>query len=139
MPRRVLALIGLTLVALVAMMSASAAATASTPRASVPQASAPRASAPAGATVLVGTGGLSWTDVSERATPNLWALLRDGSGGAMSTRSVYTNTCPIDGWLGLSAGGRAAGGAGPPGGGGPPGTRGRLEACRLSRCLIMVW
>lgn len=108
MPRRVLALIGLTLVALVAMMSASAAATASTPRASVPQASAPRASAPAGATVLVGTGGLSWTDVSERATPNLWALLRDGSGGAMSIRSVYTNTCPIDGWLGLSAGGRAA-------------------------------
>ena len=49
--------------------------------------------------MLVGTGGLSWTDVSERATPNLWALLRDGSGGAMSIRSVYTNTCPIDGWL----------------------------------------
>lgn len=63
---------------------------------------------PPGATVVIGTGGLTWSDVSERDTPTLWALLRDGSAGAMSTRSVSTNTCPVDGWLGLSAGGRAA-------------------------------
>lgn len=63
---------------------------------------------PFGATVLIGTGGLTWTDVSEKATPNLWMLLRDGSSAAMSIRSVETNTCPIDGWLGLSAGDRAA-------------------------------
>ncbi|MFC7490370.1 MULTISPECIES: hypothetical protein [unclassified Knoellia] len=63
---------------------------------------------PFGATVLIGTGGITWTDVSERATPNLWMLLRDGSSAAMSIRSVETNTCPIDGWLGLSAGNRAA-------------------------------
>lgn len=63
---------------------------------------------PFGATVLIGTGGITWTDVSEKATPNLWMLLRDGSSAAMSIRSVETNTCPIDGWLGLSAGDRAA-------------------------------
>ena len=63
---------------------------------------------PAGAVVLVGTGGISWSDVDQRTTPNLWALLRDGSSAALSVRSVYANTCPIDGWLGVSAGARAA-------------------------------
>jgi hypothetical protein len=62
---------------------------------------------PLGATVLIGTGGITWTDVTEHGTPNLWTLLRDGSSAAMSIRSVETNTCPADGWLGLSAGGRA--------------------------------
>ena len=66
------------------------------------------AAEPFGATVLIGTGGLTWTDVSEEDTPNLWTLLRDGSSAAMSIRSVETNTCPVDGWLGVSAGGRAA-------------------------------
>ena len=61
-----------------------------------------------GATVLIGTGGITWTDVSKEATPNLWMLLRDGSSAAMSIRSVDTNTCPADGWLGLSAASRAA-------------------------------
>ncbi len=68
---------------------------------------APRAD-PAGAVVLVGTGGISWSDVDQRTTPNLWGLLRDGSSAALSVRSVYLNTCPIDGWLGISAGARAA-------------------------------
>ena len=66
------------------------------------------AAEPSGAVVVLGTGGISWSDVSEQATPNLWLLLRDGSSAALSVRSVYTNTCPADGWLGLSAGGRAA-------------------------------
>ena len=66
------------------------------------------ASEPSGAVVLIGTGGISWADVSQEATPNLWVLLRDGSSAALSVRSVYSNTCPADGWLGLSAGGRAA-------------------------------
>ncbi len=66
------------------------------------------ASEPAGAVVVVGTGGISWSDVDEQTTPNLWLLLRDGSSAALSVRSVYSNTCPADGWLGLSAGGRAA-------------------------------
>ena len=66
------------------------------------------ASEPSGAVVVIGTGGIGWSDVSEEATPNLWLLLRDGSSAALSVRSVYSNTCPADGWLGLSAGGRAA-------------------------------
>jgi len=63
---------------------------------------------PSGAVVVIGTGGISWSDVSEDRTPNLWLLLRDGASAALSVRSVYDNTCPVDGWLGLSAGARAA-------------------------------
>ena len=66
------------------------------------------AAEPSGAVVVMGTGGISWADVSREATPNLWLLLRDGSSAALSVRSVHSNTCPADGWLGLSAGGRAA-------------------------------
>lgn len=100
MLRRLYAVIGLTLAALLgsAATSASAAATA---------ASWPGGDLPPGATIVVGTGGLTWSDVSAEATPHLWTLLRDGSAGALSIRSITTNTCPIDGWLGLSAGGRA--------------------------------
>lgn len=68
-----------------------------------------RAAEPAGAVVLVGTGGIRWSDVSEETTPNLWLMLRDGASAALSVRSVEANTCPVDGWLGLSAGSRAAG------------------------------
>ncbi|HYN66178.1 MAG TPA: hypothetical protein VES93_04765 [Ornithinibacter sp.] len=66
------------------------------------------ASEPTGAVVLIGTGGIGWSDVDQETTPNLWLLLRDGASAALSVRSVYSNTCPIDGWLGLSAGARAA-------------------------------
>ena len=59
------------------------------------------------ATVFIGTGGLTWSDVSPERTPALWTLMRDGSSAAMSIRSVTTNACPTDGWLGLSAGTRA--------------------------------
>ena len=62
---------------------------------------------PSGAVVLIGTGGIGWSDVDQQTTPNLWQLLRDGSSAALSVRSVYSNTCPIDGWLGVSAGARA--------------------------------
>lgn len=59
-------------------------------------------------TILVGTGGVTWSEVSPRITPALWSLLRDGATAALSIHSVYLNTCPVDGWLGLSAGNRAA-------------------------------
>ncbi|GAA2166369.1 hypothetical protein [Pedococcus bigeumensis] len=58
--------------------------------------------------ILIGTGGLTWSDVSAQGTPALWTFLRDGSTAAVSVRSVFTNTCPVDGWLSLSAGNRAA-------------------------------
>lgn len=58
--------------------------------------------------ILIGTGGLTWSDVSSTGTPALWSFLREGSTAAVSVRSVFTNTCPVDGWLSLSAGNRAA-------------------------------
>jgi hypothetical protein len=64
--------------------------------------------APTGPVILIGTGGLTWTDVDQQNTPALWSMLRDGSTAALSVRSVFTNTCPVDGWLSLSAGNRAA-------------------------------
>ena len=67
-----------------------------------------QADEPSGAVVVVGTGGVSWSDISQETTPNLWLMLRDGSSAALAVRSVYDNTCPADGWLGLSAGARAA-------------------------------
>jgi len=69
-----------------------------------------------GSIVVIGTGGLSWSDVSARATPALWSLLRDGATATLTVRSVHANTCPVDGWLTLSAGEQASdsgGGAGP--------------------------
>jgi hypothetical protein len=84
-----------------ATASAPASATASAPRSvSTDDIPAPM--------ILIGTAGLSWSDVSPKGTPALWSLLRDGSSGTLSVRSVYPNTCPVDGWLGLSAGERAA-------------------------------
>ena len=68
-----------------------------------------------GSIVVIGTGGLSWSDVSARATPTLWSLLRNGATAAMSVRSVHANTCPVDGWLTLSAGEEAGDSRGNPG------------------------
>ena len=61
-----------------------------------------------GSVVVIGTGGLSWGDVSARATPALWSFLRDGATATMSVHSVHANTCPVDGWLTLSAGEQAS-------------------------------
>ena len=74
--------------------------------------------------VLIGTGGITWTDVSATATPALWSFLRDGSSAALSVRSVNTNTCPVDGWLSLSAGQRAA----------APGPDGSPERAKAAPC-----
>ena len=60
-----------------------------------------------GSIVVIGTGGLAWGDVSARATPALWSLLRNGATADLSVRSVHANTCPVDGWLTLSAGEQA--------------------------------
>ena len=60
-----------------------------------------------GSIVVIGTGGLSWSDVSPQTTPTLWSLLRDGATAALTVRSIHANTCPVDGWLTLSAGEQA--------------------------------
>ncbi len=58
--------------------------------------------------VVIGSGGFTWADVTPEATPALWGLLRAGASATVSVRSVNPNTCPVDGWLSLSAGQRAA-------------------------------
>jgi len=73
--------------------------------------------------VLIGTGGLSWSDVSPATTPTLWSLLRDGATASLAVRSVHDNTCPVDGWLTLSAGDQAADTLGRGRGGGPDGVK----------------
>ena len=60
------------------------------------------------AMVVIGAGGLRASDVDRTATPALWSLLRDGSSASLNVTTVHRTTCPVDGWLTLSAGGRAA-------------------------------
>lgn len=60
-----------------------------------------------GPIAVVGTGGLSWSDVSARTTPAVWSLLRHGASATVTVHSVHANTCPVDGWLTLSAGEQA--------------------------------
>ena len=58
--------------------------------------------------VLVGVAGLQWSDVSAESTPTLWRLTGDGDTASMTVRTVRSFTCPVDGWLTVSAGRRAA-------------------------------
>jgi hypothetical protein len=60
-----------------------------------------------GSIVVIGTGGMSWSDISPRTTPTLWSLLRDGATASLTVRAAHANTCPVDGWLTLSAGEQA--------------------------------
>lgn len=58
--------------------------------------------------VVVGTGGVSWADISPEATPGIWSAAEQGATGNLVVRSVRSTTCPADGWLALSSGKRAA-------------------------------
>jgi hypothetical protein len=60
-----------------------------------------------GPVVLIGTSGLRWTDV-DSSTPALSSLLNADSSGWLAIRSVRDTACPVDGWLAVSAGRRAA-------------------------------
>ncbi|GII63460.1 hypothetical protein Skr01_35450 [Sphaerisporangium krabiense] len=68
-------------------------------------------SGPSGQVVLIGVPGLRWADLSASGTPNLWALVGKGSSASMSTRAYprpdHASTCPVAGWLTVSAGQRA--------------------------------
>nr|WP_262840627.1 hypothetical protein [Sphaerisporangium corydalis] len=70
----------------------------------------------AGRVVLVGVPGLEWADLSEAGTPNLWALAGRGASASMSIRAYprpdRASTCPVAGWLTVSAGQRAGSAAG---------------------------
>ncbi|GAB7191860.1 hypothetical protein NUM3379_25680 [Kineococcus sp. NUM-3379] len=83
------------------------------PTALLPGALPPAAAAPADRpVVLVGFAGVRWADVDARRTPALHGLVPGGAIGTVAVRSVFTAACPVDGWLGLSAGRRATGFAG---------------------------
>ncbi len=82
--------------------------------------SKPSQTSPTVRLVVIGTGGLSPADIDPTRTPNLWRLLREGSSAALNVTAVHANTCPIDGWLTLSAGNRA----------GQPDDGPRAPACR---------
>jgi hypothetical protein len=83
----------------------------STPRAEAAHAALPGADAPMPHVALIGVPGLEWSDVVADRTPNLWRLAGEGGTASMSTRSVPPPgrglTCPVAGWLTVSAGQRA--------------------------------
>jgi hypothetical protein len=60
-----------------------------------------------GRVVLIGVPGLQWGDIHDTATPNLARLAAQGSSAALSVKTVGPHTCPIDGWLTVSAGQRS--------------------------------
>lgn len=85
--------------------SATAAVVLTTSLLAIPASAAPaRTGAPV---VLLGTGGLRWEDIGS-STPALFAALSQDAAGSLAVRSVRDSTCPVDGWLAVSAGRRAA-------------------------------
>lgn len=58
--------------------------------------------------VLVGLGGLSWSDIDTGTTPAVASFVSTAALGHLSVRSVNRVTCPVDAWLTLSASRRAA-------------------------------
>jgi hypothetical protein len=70
-------------------------------------AAAPATADVAGPVVLLGTGGVRWSDVNA-STPALQGLLNQNSSAWLAVRSVRNFTCPADGWLAVSSGHRAS-------------------------------
>jgi hypothetical protein len=57
--------------------------------------------------VVIGVPGLSWSDV--KASPELTALVDQSHVGSITVKTAGPHTCPVDGWLTISAGTRAWG------------------------------
>ncbi|MEU4392020.1 hypothetical protein [Kribbella sp. NPDC023855] len=57
--------------------------------------------------VVIGVPGLSWYDV--KASPELTALVDQSHVGSITVKTAGPHTCPVDGWLTISAGTRAWG------------------------------
>ncbi|RJL31653.1 hypothetical protein [Bailinhaonella thermotolerans] len=54
--------------------------------------------------VLIGVPGLAWDDITPEGAPALHALTASASPGGISARAVANPSCPVDGWLTISAG-----------------------------------
>ncbi len=80
----------------------------------VPSEAVPSQTVPSSRVVVVGVPGLRWADVDKNRTPHLWRLVGQGAAGSMSTRTVPPPdsgiSCPVGGWLTVSAGQRAGSG-----------------------------
>ncbi len=57
--------------------------------------------------VLIGIADASWSEVDQDRTPALYGLLADATG-SLVRRAEYAVTCPVDGWLTVSAGARVS-------------------------------
>ncbi|GAA1554826.1 hypothetical protein GCM10009789_05360 [Kribbella sancticallisti] len=57
--------------------------------------------------VVVGVPGLRWSDV--KASPELTAFVNESHVGSITVKTAGPHTCPVDGWLTISAGTRAWG------------------------------
>ncbi len=57
--------------------------------------------------VVIGVPGLTWYDV--KASPELTAVVNQSHVGSITVKTAGPHTCPIDGWLTVSAGTRAWG------------------------------
>ena len=68
----------------------------------------PAAAAEPAPVVVIGVAGVRWSDVDAVRTPALASLAATAAIGDVAVRSVRTTTCPVDGWLTVSAGRRAA-------------------------------
>ncbi|GAA1850390.1 hypothetical protein GCM10009813_09950 [Brevibacterium marinum] len=60
------------------------------------------------APIFIGVSGFSFEDLDPRTTPNLWKMMQASQIGAMTPRSVRATSCPVDGWLAVGSGRRAA-------------------------------
>lgn len=58
--------------------------------------------------VVIGAPGLTWSDVTEEGAPAITSFAKGAALTNLNVRSTYFTSCPSDGWLGLSAGTRAA-------------------------------
>ena len=59
--------------------------------------------------VIVGISGLTWTSLTQAATPNLWRLASAGSVGSLVDYAQQPLACSADGWLTLNSAARAQG------------------------------
>ncbi|WP_228282343.1 alkaline phosphatase family protein [Brevibacterium atlanticum] len=66
------------------------------------------ASAKENGAVSVSVSGFSFEDLDPRTTPHLWVMMKNAQIGTITPRSVRSTSCPVDGWLGLGSGRRAA-------------------------------
>ncbi|MBM6589024.1 hypothetical protein [Brevibacterium sp. RIT 803] len=58
--------------------------------------------------IFIGVSGFSFEDLDPRTTPNLWRMMQTAQIGTITPRSVRATSCPVDGWLGVGSGRRAA-------------------------------